>query len=98
MSDRLAPPGREPLTSVPSFLNQSSPPPSHHPSIKVFEADQAAHLLEYTVNSYYRHFRLYKYIFSVKVVHRITQLLPQEVEVCRPSLPSLDSGLCCDNA
>lgn len=80
-------------------INPSSPLPTIPlPSIKVFEADQAAHLLEYTVNSYYRHFRLYKYIFSVKVVHRITQLLPQEVEVCRPSLPSLDSGLCCDNA
>ena len=50
-------------------------------------------MLEYTVNSYYRHFRLYKYIFSVNVVMRIEQVLPQEVEICRPSLPSLDSSL-----
>lgn len=68
------------------------PPPFLH-SIKVFEQDQVLHIIDYVVNSYYRHFRLYKYIFSVKILQTIEQVLPQQVELMTPSLPPLDGGL-----
>ena len=62
-------------------------------SIQVFGEKDLEAILRYTIDSYYRQFNLYKYIFSAKLRLVANQTMPQGVE--QPSLPiaSLNNGL-----
>ena len=63
-------------------------------SIRVFSGeDQVAAILEHAANSYYRHFLLYKYVFGRRLLQRVEQQLPHEVEYATPKLQPLDAGL-----
>jgi hypothetical protein len=63
-------------------------------SIKVFEELEARYILDYVMDSYYRHYRLYKYIFGNKIRLQIQQVLPQQVEIPgRVALSSLDAAI-----
>ena len=61
-------------------------------SIQVFGQDEAAAILDHVVNSYYRSFLLYRYLFSVRLVRSVVQVLPHEVEYATPRLHALDAG------
>ena len=62
-------------------------------SIQVFSEKDLEAILRYTIDSYYRQYNLYKYVFSARLRLVASQTMPQGVE--QPSLPiaSLNSGL-----
>ena len=62
-------------------------------SMQVFSEDQALGIVDHFLNSYFRHFRLYKYIFSERIIYVLNQVLPHEVEYATPKLHSLDAGI-----
>jgi hypothetical protein len=49
-------------------------------SVKVFDDHEVADILEFVVDTYFRQFRMYNYIFGVQARVRLVQLLPQAVE------------------
>lgn len=58
--------GAEPLPI--SCLTFSSPHPQRPPfSIDLFSQEQLALISDYVVNTYFRHFKLYKYAFTPQV-------------------------------
>ena len=61
-------------------------------NIQVFTEKDLELILKYAVDSYFRQFNLYKYIFSPRLRLIAKQVMPQDVE--QPSLPivSLNSG------
>ena len=62
-------------------------------NIQVFTEKDLELILKYAVDSYFRQFNLYKYIFSPRLRLIAKQVMPQDVE--QPSLPivSLNSGM-----
>ena len=54
--------------------------------MQVFSEDQALGIVDHFLNSYFRHFRLYKYIFSERIIYVLNQVLPHEVEYATPKL------------
>ena len=62
-------------------------------SMQVFSEEQALGVVDHFLNSYFRHFRLYKYIFSERIIYVLNQVLPHEVEYATPKLHALDAGI-----
>ena len=62
-------------------------------SMQVFSEEQALGIVDHFLNSYFRHFRLYKYIFSERIIYVLNQVLPHEVEYATPKLHALDAGI-----
>jgi hypothetical protein len=46
----------------------------------IFELDDVPKIVEYMLNSYFRHFGLYRYIFTKKLEVTLVQVLPHGVE------------------
>jgi hypothetical protein len=51
--------------------------------VKIFEYNDASEIFDFTANSYYRHFRLFKFIFSEKTRMVIQQVNPNSTEIPR---------------
>ena len=49
-------------------------------SVQVFDDHEVADILEFVVDTYFRQFRMYNYIFGVQARVRLVQLLPQAIE------------------
>eukprot|EP01041_Mallomonas_annulata_P001202 gene1202-2337_t len=60
-------------------------------SIQVFYREDIEPMVEYALESYYRQFRVYKYIFTDKTRVILKQVLPQDVDTPKIGLP-LNSG------
>lgn len=63
-------------------------------SVQVFDERQAEAILDYAVESYFRHFKLYRYIFGTIVRLELRQVLPNEVEEPCSRYAMLYSVLC----
>jgi len=64
-------------------------------SVQVFDSRQAEAILDYAMDSYFRHFKLYKYVFGTTTRLELRQVLPNEVEepVSTSSLLPLDEAV-----
>ncbi len=56
-------------------------------NIKVFDQDEVSGIIDYVVESYYRQFRLFTYIFGSVKRLQVQQVMPQEVEMPPAQLP-----------
>jgi hypothetical protein len=54
-------------------------------TVGIFSVDDVARVVEYMLNSYFRHYSLYKYIFTKKLAVTLVQTSPHLVDV--PSVP-----------
>jgi len=54
-------------------------------TVGIFSVDDVARIVEYMLNSYFRHYRLYKYIFTKKLAVTLVQTSPHLVDA--PSVP-----------
>jgi hypothetical protein len=65
-------------------------PPS---SIKVFDEVEVIAILEYAMESYFRQYMLFKYVFCPKERMVLSQSLPQEIEYPSEVMYSLSEGM-----
>lgn len=65
-------------------------PPS---SIKVFEQKDVEGIMDFMLERYYRHFKVYSYIFSTQVLLSLEQADRNDLELPRRPLP-LQAGYC----
>jgi hypothetical protein len=49
-------------------------------TLGIFSVDDVSRIVEYMLNSYFRHYSLYKYIFTKKLVVTLVQTSPHGVE------------------
>ena len=49
-------------------------------SVQIFDDHEVRGILEFVVDTYFRQFRMYNYIFGVQARVRLVQLLPQAIE------------------
>ena len=56
-------------------------------SVKVFDEHEISDIIDFVVDTYFRQFRMYNYIFGVKARVRLLQLLPQATERLAEVLP-----------
>ena len=64
-------------------------------SVQVFDDHEVADILEFTVDTYFRQFRMYSYIFGAQARVRLVQLLPHGVEapkIVEPLLVGLQNA------
>ena len=45
-------------------------------SIDLFGANEVRKIVEYVINTYFRHFKLYKYAFTPRVIRPILSAIP----------------------
>jgi len=57
-------------------------------SIALFTLDQARHITQYVINTYFRHFKLYKYVFTPDVALDLTLQYPDAPLTPEPTEPS----------
>lgn len=60
-------------------------------SIKIFNREDVDPMIDYVLESYFRQFQVYKYIFTPKTRLVLRQVLPNSTETPRPP-PSLSTG------
>eukprot|EP00596_Hydrurales_sp_CCMP1899_P007705 CAMPEP_0119051172 /NCGR_PEP_ID=MMETSP1177-20130426/72879_1 /TAXON_ID=2985 /ORGANISM="Ochromonas sp, Strain CCMP1899" /LENGTH=194 /DNA_ID=CAMNT_0007030289 /DNA_START=28 /DNA_END=612 /DNA_ORIENTATION=+ len=66
-------------------------------SIQVFDESDLEAILKYVIESYYRQFNLYKYVFSPRLRLIIKQVLPLEIEQPSLTIFPLNSGFLLSN-
>lgn len=62
-------------------------------SVQVFEDHEVGIIHDFVVETYFRQYRMYRYIFGVQARVKIQMLLPQGVEVPKASFTPLTSGV-----
>ena len=87
-------PSRTMKTSFVAFkelvLSHAVERPPH--SSGIFEVDDVARIIEYMLNSYFRHYNLYRYIFTKKMQVTLVQSSPHSLEVPK-TVPPLSEAL-----
>ena len=77
----------------------ADPPRTGSLQAGLFDVDDAEKLVEYMLNSYFRHYKLYRYIFTRRLQVTLVQTLPHGVETPPPpkppaeALPSQDQAM-----
>ena len=61
-------------------------------SIQVFTEQDLELILKYAIDSYFRQFNLYKYVFSPRLRLLMNQMMPHDVEIPSSSVASLNMG------
>jgi hypothetical protein len=62
-------------------------------SVQVFEDHEVGPILDFAVDTYFRQYRMYRYIFGVQARVKIQMLLPQSVEIPASTFLPLTSGV-----
>ena len=72
-------------------LSHSVERPPH--SAGVFDVEEVSKIIEYMLNAYFRHYKLYRYIFTTRLATSVVQTNPHGVEEFQLPPRSLDEAL-----